>query len=352
MGMAKMAGAPVLLAGDIDRGGVFASLYGTVMLVTEEERAYIKGTVINKFRGDVEILRPGLKMLEDLIHIPTLGVVPYARLDIDDEDSLSERLTDSGDVGCIEIAVIRLPRISNFTDFTPLSYINGAVVRYITRPEQAENADMLILPGTKNTLGDLKWLRESGMESAVKKHAAAGKPVIGICGGYQMLCRKLSDPHQVEEGGEMTGIGLLDAETVFETRKQRTRVTGTVQRLEGIFAPLNGVSVEGYEIHMGRTVSSSLEPAISLAREEGDVHGDGLTDGNVFGSYVHGIFDSDELLSGLTRILMRMKGLEEEAAVFDLAAHKQREYDRLADLIRSSLDMQQIYNILDKGIQG
>ena len=339
MGMAKMAGAPVLLAGDIDRGGVFASLYGTVMLVTEEERAYIKGTVINKFRGD-------------LIHIPTLGVVPYARLDIDDEDSLSERLTDSGDVGCIEIAVIRLPRISNFTDFIPLSYINGAVVRYITRPEQAENADMLILPGTKNTLGDLKWLRESGMESAVKKHAAAGKPVIGICGGYQMLCRKLSDPHQVEEGGEMTGIGLLDAETVFETRKQRTRVTGTVQRLEGIFAPLNGVSVEGYEIHMGRTVSSSLEPAISLAREEGDVHGDGLTDGNVFGSYVHGIFDSDELLSGLTRILMRMKGLEEEAAVFDLAAHKQREYDRLADLIRSSLDMQQIYNILDKGIQG
>lgn len=167
-----------------------------------------------------------------------------------------------------------------------------------------------------------------------------------------MLCRKLSDPHQMEEGGEMTGIGLLDAETVFEIRKQRTRVTGTVQRLEGIFAPLNGVSVEGYEIHMGRTVSSSLEPAISLAREEGDVHGDGLADGNVFGSYVHGIFDSDELLSGLTRILMRMKGLEEEAAVFDLAAHKQREYDRLADLIRSSLDMQQIYNILDKGIQG
>lgn len=352
MGMAKMAGAPVLLAGDIDRGGVFASLYGTVMLVTEEERTYIKGTIINKFRGDVEILKPGLKMLEDLIRIPTLGVVPYARLDIDDEDSLSERLTDGGAAGRIEIAVIRLPRISNFTDFTPLSYINGAVVRYITRPEQAEGADLLILPGTKNTLGDLKWMRESGMESAVKKHAAAGKPVIGICGGYQMLCRKLSDPHQMEEGGEMTGIGLLDAETVFEIRKQRTRVTGTVQRLEGIFVPLNGVSVEGYEIHMGRTVSSSLEPAISLAREEGDVHGDGLADGNVFGSYVHGIFDSDELLSGLTRILMRMKGLEEEAAVFDLAAHKQREYDRLADLIRSSLDMQQIYNILDKGIQG
>ena len=206
--------------------------------------------------------------------------------------------------------------------------------------------------GVKSTETQYNMFEEKRKLLARYTYKDTGKPVIGICGGYQMLCRKLSDPHQVEEGGEMTGIGLLDAETVFETRKQRTRVTGTVQRLEGIFAPLNGVSVEGYEIHKGRTVSSSLEPAISLAREEGDVHGDGLTDGNVFGSYVHGIFDSDELLSGLTRILMRMKGLEEEAAVFDLAAHKQREYDRLADLIRSSLDMQQIYNILDKGIQG
>ena len=351
MGMAKMAGAPVLLAGDINRGGVFASLYGTVMLVTEEERAYIKGTIINNFRGDVEILKPGLKMLEDLIHIPTLGVVPYARLDIDDEDSLSERLTDSGAVGRIEIAIIRLPRISNFTDFIPLSYINGATVRYITRPEQAEGADLLILPGTKNTLGDLKWLRESGMEAAVKKHAASDKPVIGICGGYQMLCRRLSDPHHVEEGGEMAGIGLLNAETVFETQKQRARATGTVRRLEGIFAPLNGVPIEGYEIHMGRTVSPSLEPAISLIKEEGSVHGDGLAAGNVFGTYVHGIFDSDELLSGLARILMHMKGIrEDEAAVFDVASHKQREYDRLADLIRSSLDMHHIYDILDKGI--
>lgn len=248
--------------------------------------------------------------------------------------------------------MIRLPRLSNFTDFTPLSYINGAVVRLSHPPRTGGERGYADPAGTKNTLGDLKWLRESGMESAVKKHAAAGKP------GHRHL-RRLSDAlpqaqRSASGGGRRRndGIGLLDAETVFETRKQRTRVTGTVQRLEGIFAPLNGVSVEGYEIHMGRTVSSSLEPAISLAREEGDVHGDGLTDGNVFGSYVHGIFDSDELLSGLTRILMRMKGLEEEAAVFDLAAHKQREYDRLADLIRSSLDMQQIYNILDKGIQG
>ena len=189
------------------------------------------------------------------------------------------------------------------------------------------------------------------MEAAVKKHAASDKPVIGICGGYQMLCRRLSDPHHVEEGGEMAGIGLLNAETVFETQKQRARATGTVRRLEGIFAPLNGVPIEGYEIHMGRTVSPSLEPAISLIKEEGSVHGDGLAAGNVFGTYVHGIFDSDELLSGLARILMHMKGIrEDEAAVFDVASHKQREYDRLADLIRSSLDMHHIYDILDKGI--
>ena len=351
MGMAKMAAAPVLLAGDIDRGGVFASLYGTVMLVTEEERAYIKGTIINKFRGDVEILKPGLKMLEDLIHIPTLGVVPYARLDIDDEDSLSERLTDGGAAGLIEIAVIRLPRISNFTDFTPLSYINGAAVRYITRPEQAEGADLLILPGTKNTLGDLKWMRESGMEAAVKKHAACGKPVIGICGGYQMLCRRLSDPHMVEEGGDMAGLGLIDADTVFETQKQRTRVTGVLEHMSGIFAPLNGTHIEGYEIHMGRTTGDHMEPAAALTDVSGAVRPDGLSGGNVFGTYVHGIFDSDEMLSGLTKILLRQKGIEDTAdAPFDVAAHKQREYDKLADLIRSSLDMQAVYDIVEKGV--
>lgn len=351
MGMAKMANAPVLLAGDIDRGGVFASLYGTVMLCEEEERRFIKGTIINKFRGDVEILKPGLQMLEDLIHIPTIGVVPYAKLDIDDEDSLSERLTAEGTGGQLDIAVIRLPRISNFTDFSPLNYIAGAAVRYISRPEQAEGADLIILPGTKNTLGDLKWLRESGMEAAILKHAAAGKGVIGICGGYQMLCRTLSDPYGVEEGGEMKGLGLLAADTVFEKRKERTRVRGAFGTLDGLFAPLSGQTFEGYEIHMGRTGMDGQGMVSALVDGEGRQKPDGLCCGNVLGTYVHGIFDSDAVLTALAHSLAAHKGIAyDPTATYDVAAYKQREYDKLADLLRQSLNMPLIYDILDKGV--
>jgi adenosylcobyric acid synthase len=352
MGMAKMAGAPVLIVGDIDRGGVFASLYGTVMLLDEDERRYVKGVIINKFRGDVNILEPGLKMLNDLIHIPIAGVVPYMRLDIDDEDSLSERFCANAAEGLIDIAVIRLPRISNFTDFNSLEYIEGMKVRYVSYGSGLKNPDMIILPGTKNTMEDLKWLRESGLEALVLKHAAAGKPVFGICGGYQMLCKKLKDPFNVEHGGEMAGLGLIDIETVFEKQKVRTRVNGEFCGLTGIFSSLNGKKFEGYEIHMGRTGENSKAINISrLTTTDGETKSDGFCAGNVYGSYVHGLFDSDEVLSGIAEALMQAKGLVyNKQKVFDIEAHRQIQYDLLAKGLRESLDMKQIYKILEQGM--
>lgn len=353
MGMAKLAGAPVLIAGDIDLGGVFASLYGTVMLQNEEEKKYIKGVIINKFRGDVKILEPGLKMLEDLIHVPTIGVVPYMQLHIDDEDSLSERLSEGGVHGDMDIAVIKLPRISNFTDFNAFDHLNGAAVRYVSGTAQLRNPDLIILPGTKNTLGDLKWLRESGLEAAILKHASEGKPVFGICGGYQMLCRKLRDPWNVEQGGEMAGLGLIDAETVFEKQKIRTQVKGRFDKMNGIFSGLSGKSFEGYEIHMGITTSSEQQNCIStLTTPDGRTKADGLCCNNVYGTYVHGIFDSEEVLTGVAKALMEAKGLAyDPGQTFDAAAYKQKEYNQLADTLRQSLDMDRIYGILEEGVR-
>ena len=209
MGMARRANAPVLLCGDIDRGGVFASLYGTVKLLEPDEQARIKGLIINKFRGDVDILRPGLGELERLSGKPVLGVVPMLDVDVDDEDSLSHRLSGGGRVGLVDIAVVRLPRLSNFTDFNPLERMEEVTLRYVRNPRELGHPDLVLLPGTKNTMDDLRWLRESGMEAAVLKHASAGGAVIGICGGYQMLGNTVSAPDGVEGGGSLRGLGPL-----------------------------------------------------------------------------------------------------------------------------------------------
>lgn len=373
MGMAKMAKAPVMIAGDIDRGGVFAALYGTVMLLDEEERSYVKGTIINKFRGDVNILKPGLDMLYDLIHIPVVGVVPYLTVDIDDEDSLTDRFTKSKAEGLIDIAIIRLPRISNFTDFNALEHIEGAGVRYVSSVGELKNPDLIIIPGSKNTMGDLKWLREIGLEAAILKHAARDKPIFGICGGYQMLCETLRDPYGVEHGGEMKGLGLIKAATSFEQQKTRTRITGEFKNVEGIFKGLTGKHFEGYEIHMGQTtltegahveqtiLAESIytgskcqgenRPFSILTENNGIVKADGMCCGNVYGSYVHGIFDSDEVLFEIADALMRQKGLKyNRNSTFDSKAYKERQYDMLADALRSSLDMKYIYEVIERGI--
>ena len=238
MFMAKMADAPVLLVGDIDRGGVFASLVGTMALFDDDEKQRVKGLVINKFRGDESILSPGLKTLEEITGKDVVGVVPYLDVDIDDEDSLTERFDRKNEPALIDMAVIRTPRISNFTDFSVFESVPGVKVRYVKNPDDLGNPDMIFLPGTKNTMEDLLWMRQNGIEAKIKKLAAAGKAVFGICGGYQMLGETLSDPYGVEHGGTMAGMALLPTETVFEKDKIRTRVDGTFNNVDGIFQAL------------------------------------------------------------------------------------------------------------------
>lgn len=349
MGMAKIAKAPVLLAGDIDRGGVFASLYGTVKLLEEEEQQRIKGFIINKFRGDVEILRPGLDMIEEKTGIPVVGVVPMTPLDLDDEDSLSERLNHTEAQGIIDIAVIRLPHISNFTDFNVFERMDGVSLRYVKHLEAFGNPDLIFLPGTKNTMVDLRWLRESGLETAIVRHAETRTPVVGICGGYQMLGEELEDPDEVEQGGTMRGMGLLNTRTVFEPVKTRTQIGGCVIREEDVPLSTTGKDVCGYEIHMGRTYNLGRSRE-TIQLEDGRIDGLCNEAGTVFGTYLHGIFDFGDLAALLVGRLMQKKGMDPGSWHFDPEAHKQQEYDKLADLVRSSLDMDKIYEILEAGI--
>lgn len=340
MGMARLADAPVLLVGDIDRGGVFAQLYGTVMLLDDDEKSRIKATVINKFRGDVKILQNGLDMIEDLTNVPVAGVVPYGHFDIDDEDSLSERF-DKKEVGLIDIAVIRFPRISNFTDFNVFECIDGVSVRYVKNTRELGNPDMIILPGSKNTISDLLWMRENGLEAAVKKTKC---PIFGICGGYQMLGEKITDSLGIENGGEVRGMELLPMVTDFQSEKTRTRVTGVFKNIGGVFKNLCGIEFEGYEIHMGKSESGA-----PYMTELSDGKYDGLCKGEVYGSYVHGIFD--KCANKLVECLCKKKGIDMgEIKNISMEDIREREYDRLADMVRESLDMELIYRILNKEV--
>lgn len=336
MGLAKLVDAPVLLAGDIDRGGVFAQLYGTVALLEPEERQRIKGLIVNKFRGDPAILKPGLNDLERLCGVPVAGVIPYLRVDIDDEDSLTERFHRQEERRDIDIAVIRLPKISNFTDFGPFERYDNVSLRYVESLRDLGHPDMILLPGTKSTIADLLWLRQSGLEAAIQK-AAAGTPVFGICGGYQMLGRSISDPDgaEAEPGARVMGMGLLPTETVFQGEKRQTQVTGVLNPVDGILSPLSGMAYEGYEIHMGR---SGDQPPL-------------LGSGCVYGTYIHGIFDAPGIADAILGALCRRKGLSPDILTsFDPAAYKERQYDLLAQAVRENLDMDLVYRILNREV--
>ena len=353
MGLAKLVNAPVLLSGDIDRGGVFAQLYGTVALLEPEERARVKGLILNKFRGDVEILRPGLAQLEALTGVPVTGVVPWMELDVDDEDSLAPRLGRTVAPAAVDVAVIRLPHISNFTDFSPLEQQPGLGVRYVSHPRTLGEPDLVILPGTKNTLGDLAWLRQCGMEAALLKLAGRGVPVLGVCGGYQMLGQTVRDPAgaEGEAGASCRGLGLLPTATEFAAEKHRTRVTGQITGAEGLFAPLNGAHFTGYEIHMGST--ARLEGAAPLAALTGEAPApftaqDGVCRNNVMGLYVHGLFEEGDLAARLAALLMERKGLTPgQAPALSWAAYRETQYDRLADAMRAALDLPAIYRMME-----
>jgi adenosylcobyric acid synthase len=429
MYMAFLAKAPVLLAADIDRGGVFAAIAGTLLLCDEEERRMIKGILINKFRGNLGLLEPGLRQIEEIVHKPVLGVIPYLHIDIDDEDSLSERfhnnqdntgLSDieggasyhqtccasptavgtsgpaaavlappAGAHGCgrppnqaakaaspamADIAVIRLPYISNFTDFNALSRIPGVRLRYVNSAEKLGKPGLIIIPGTKNTMADLVWLRKNGLAAAIQAMAVPGTPVFGICGGYQMLGTSISDPGNVEHGGTLEGLGLLPVATVFEKEKVRTRVRGHFVLGKdggngGIFKGLAGMELEGYEVHMGITTAAGKDGTAPLAQIHDIVSGENTTDGacrgNVYGTYIHGIFDAGDAALALVKSLYSAKGLEyteragEESGESGLAGqgglasfkqYKERQYDILAEALRRSINMDKLYQILEEGV--
>lgn len=411
MGLAKLVDAPVLLVGDIDRGGVFAQLLGTLMLLEEDEKARVKGLIINKFRGDKTILDPGVEMLEERGGVKVAGVVPYMHLSIEDEDSLSGQL-DNHDVGVIDLAVIRFPRISNFTDFNVFERLEGVSVRYVSSVQELGQPDMIFLPGSKNTMGDLRWMRQNGLEAAVKK-LAAHIPVWGICGGYQMLGRTISDPHGVENENSLReplypahceaishepdtiaverikrdgalplrgmelppretrrqshaadenslreplrGMELIDTDTTLMPEKMRTQTRGKFENVTGIFSTLSGLEFSGYEIHMGKTTVSTGEhqtPLVQLA--------DSRTDGvqrmekgseapGVYGSYVHGIFDDGDIAVRIVQALADKKRVSwKPEAGGDYHAFKEQQYDKLAQGLREHLDMEYVYSILQE----
>lgn len=338
MGLAKLVDAPVLLVGDIDRGGVFAQLFGTVALLEQEERTRIKGTIVNKFLGDRAMLEPGLKTLEDLCGVPVAGVIPYMRIDIDDEDNLTERFNRSTERRLVDIAVIRMPRISNFTDFSPFERYANVSLRYVDRVTDLYQPDMIILPGTKSTISDMKWLRECGLEAAIKKAADAGTLIFGVCGGYQMLGRTISDPEGVEaaDTSEIHGMGLLEMDTVFLGETIQRQASGVLTGISGMLSGLNGIPYEGYEIHMGR--SEGEIPAITGTE-------------NVYGSYVHGIFDASGVADVILKAICAQKCIDLKTLnTFDISEYKELQYNILADNVRSGLDMDYIYRVLNREV--
>lgn len=338
MGLAQMVDAPVLLVGDIDRGGVFAQLLGTLMLLTKEERDRVKGLIVNKFRGDLTLLQPGIAMLEERGGIPVVGVVPHMQLSLEDEDSLTPRFARKKG-GKLDLAVIRYPRISNFTDFNVFEQNEDVTVRYVTDAAALGEPDMIFLPGSKNTMGDLRWLRQNGLESAVKEKAGT-TVIFGICGGYQMLGGEILDPNGVEEGGSLRGMGLLPVRTVLQKTKIRTQKKTVLQAVEGPLALLAGREVLGYELHMGDTVSYD-----SGGWEDRDRTV--FSRGNVYGTYLHGIFDAEKVAPAVVETLAARKGIAcDTGEMLSYTQFKETQYEKLAASLRDCLAMESIYGLL------
>jgi adenosylcobyric acid synthase len=350
MKIARYCRAPVLLVGDIDRGGVFGSLLGTLWLLKPGDLRLIKALVINKFRGDQKLLEPGLKFLEKKAGIPVAGVIPYFHdIHIAQEDSVSlEQLKPRQSPAQIDIAVIRLPHISNFDDFDPLDKENGVRVRYVNSVESLNHPDLIILPGSKTTVVDLGWLNSSGLARRITELYQQGAFIIGICGGYQMLGRYINDPDGVESGVRRSqGLGLLPITTAFLPTKETHQVKGNVVAERGLLAEARNVSFEGYEIHMGRTESGEADAAFRL-RERSAKSCDALDgcldkSGRVLGTYIHGLFHNQELRRKILRQIARAKGQPLSFAGDD--HRRDAEYDKLARLVRDSLNMDLVYAI-------
>nr|WP_282943618.1 cobyric acid synthase [Paenibacillus sp. RC67] len=376
MRLAGWAEAPVILVADIDRGGVFASIVGTMDIFTQEERDRIRGFIINKFRGDVTLLYPGLEWLEKRTGKPVLGVIPYLPdLELEDEDSASlDRKLATGilakggfgvsnmkdemeiagaDMELLDIAVIRLPRLSNFTDIDPLLYETDVRLRFVSSPEELGHPDAVILPGSKNTVDDLLFLKEKGLERGLLRHVEQGGAVVGICAGYQMMGSKLLDPELVESDRlEIAGLGLLPTETVFTPDKRTVRAEGMTLSHEGIRLSSSELPINGYEIHMGRT--RFLQPVkhpfqIKEAGVGGNYHEEGVvtSDGKLWGTYVHGILHNDDFRREWLNSIRAEKGWQPRLAELRFQERREAAFDRLADHVRSHLDMERVYEMID-----
>jgi len=343
MRIARLAQAPVVLAGDIDRGGVFAAFVGTLALLDPEDREHIEAFIINKFRGDRSLLTSGLEMLTKRTGRPVLGVVPWLEdIAIAAEDSLDLDRRPARPAADIDVAVVRLPTIANFDDFEPLADEPRVAVRFVRRPAELAGADLVILPGSKSTIADLAWLRRTGLAEAIIARAAEGRPVLGICGGYQMLGRAVRDPLGVESAaGEAAGLGLLETVTTFAADKTTVRVRARVAASTALFAAACGAEISAYEIHMGSTETREpRQPFTVTARGAATVEeADGATNasGNVVGTYLHGLFANDVLRRAVLDHLAGGKGLEPDAR-WGRPRGADR-YDRLADVVGGAIDL-------------
>jgi adenosylcobyric acid synthase len=332
MRLAAACGAPVLLAADIDCGGVFASVAGTMALLEEYERRLVRGIVINKFRGFKEKLQPGLEMLERITAVPVAGVLPYLEgLSLPAEDSLGLR---GGGSGSLEVAVIALPRISNFTDYHVLTAGEGVMLRYVRRAEEVGSPHLVILPGTKDTLGDLSYLRQSGLDKAITAARRRGTAIVGICGGFQLLGRRISDASACDgRGGVGYGLGLLEVETMFSGEKRTARVKG--------YTLEHGEELEGYEIHMGHSTLLAGRPFAMLQEGSGRRYTEGAVsdDGQVFGTYLHGLFDGVSFRRGFFNRLRQKNGLPKlNTAAESAGERREASYRLLAQAVREHLD--------------
>ncbi len=359
MKSAERLEAPVLLVADIDRGGVFASIYGTVMLQSEGNRARIKGILINKFKGRKQLLAEGIERIERLTGIPVLGILPYERIALEDEDSISEkRFWDAGAAEDILIEVVRHPHLSNATDLEALRHIDGVTVRYVEPTGAFSTPDLIVIPGTKNTIADLRTLKNSKLSrQLIELHKHKNTPIIGICGGFQMLGKTIRDPHHLEDTvDEISGFGLLEHETIFEHEKVTTQAKATVQRIElptdSPFSGMAGIELVGYEVHSGRTPVDTERSIVFTRLTEVLGEQKDQTDGilnpqaDVMGTYLHGLFDNADFTTALINNLRRKKGLAASQSLFSYEEFKEKEFQKLEKLFRENIDIEKIYELL------
>ena len=353
-GMAEMADTPVILVADIDRGGVFAAIYGTIMLLEESERVRIKGVIINKFRGDKSLLSNGIEMIEKLTNVPVLGVVPYVKLGIEEEDSLGiDKYNEKKDAK-IKISVIKLKHISNFTDIDALSHYSDVSLKYVKSANELGNEDVIIIPGSKNTIEDMKDLVEKDMARKIIRLAKSGTVIFGICGGFQILGQKITDLNNLESNlREISGLGLLPIETVIETEKITAQYENTLKNLSGILSGMENVKINGYEIHQGYSYLENGDKSKNLKEiQKNCIFGEkklkGMMRENVIGTYIHGIFDNFEFTNSFLNKIRENKGLEYVDKKFSYSEYKDREYDKLAKVLRENIDIEKIYEIIEK----